>query len=103
MELGGHGPGFGQRRLHDQAQGKLLTVDFEHDPAKGMPVPSITMPKGLEAKFSYLKPLPDGKSVRLHLFVKPMEGASAAIAEIRACLQREKEVVSELWVYPWQG
>ncbi|WP_052573381.1 glucan biosynthesis protein [Haloferula sp. BvORR071] len=89
--------------LPDQAQGKLLAVDFEYDPAKGMPVPAITMPAGLEAKFSYLKPLPDGKSLRLHLFVKPEEGSGHASMEIRACLRREKEVVSETWVYPWQG
>lgn len=88
--------------LSDQPQGKLLTIDFEHDPAKGMPAPSITMPEGLEAKFSYLKSLPDGKSIRLHLFVKPTGTLAGANPQIRACLRRGSERVSETWIYPWQ-
>jgi len=88
-------------KLPDKSGITLVTVDF----ATALPVatlkPQVDLPAAVEQRFAYLKMLPDGKTVRLHLGVVPKAGESTG--EIRAKLLQNDQPVGETWVYPWAG
>ena len=79
----------------------VLTVDFEMRSTAENCVPVIKLPDALEQRFANLKPLPDGKTTRLHLGVVPRRDAGEGASEIRAHLAVDGKVASETWVYPW--
>ncbi|WP_051946821.1 glucan biosynthesis protein [Verrucomicrobium sp. BvORR106] len=95
-------------QLPDKSGITLLTVDFASASIDPLPIPEIQMPSGLKKQFAYLKPLPDGKTTRLHLGVLPEDSGTDAnqngnTGEIRVRLVREGKPVSETWIYPWSG
>ncbi|MFD0893851.1 glucan biosynthesis protein [Luteolibacter ambystomatis] len=89
-------------RLPDKSGITLLAVDF----ATSLPVaslkPEVELPAGVEQRFTYLKAMPDGKTVRLHLGVVPKAG-EATTGEIRAGLLHDGTRTGETWAYPWTG
>jgi periplasmic glucans biosynthesis protein len=90
-------------RLPDKSGNILLTVDFNGASLTGKEQPIIDLPPRLEQKFAHLKPLPDGKTIRLHLGVVQKDPKEDISVEIRAHLVHKGEPVSETWVYPWSS
>lgn len=88
-------------RLPDKSGITLVTADF----ATSLPVaalaPQIELPATVERRFAYLKALPDGKTVRLHLGLMPKPGDASG--DLRARLLQDGRPVGETWVYPWTG
>jgi glucans biosynthesis protein len=93
-------------QLPDKSGITLLAVDFALASIDPLSTPEIQMPEGLRKQFAYLKPLPDGKTTRLHLGVLPEDPGTnkdGNAGEIRVRLVREGKPVSETWIYPWSG
>ncbi|MGC4013346.1 MAG: glucan biosynthesis protein [Luteolibacter sp.] len=88
-------------QLPDKSGITLLTVDFATPIPAAKLAPQLELPDSVEQRFAYLKPLPDGKTVRLHLGVVPKPGD--ATGTFRARLSQDGKATGETWVYPWTG
>ena len=90
-------------RQPDKSGVILLAVDFSKAGLTGKEQPKIELPPGLEQKFAHLKPLPDGKTIRLYFGVLQKDPKENISAEIRAQLVNQDKPASETWVYPWSS
>lgn len=86
--------------LPDKSGITLLTVDFNFKGELKSVTPEVTIPDGVEKRFAYLKSLPDGRGIRLHIGVIPKLPIPDANAEFRAALKQDNKSISETWVYP---